>query len=295
MAIHRKLPGRAAMALGLVAAVLLAAPVVEAKPQTSYRIYRVKSGDSLSVIAQRKLQSASRWPRLYALNRRVVGANPHLIYPDQRLRLDPQGASVAARTRKGQARLAQATSRVGTPQRKPRVSKQPRLGLGGRDPFAMGARPVAPRVAPQQPNLGAPSEIPPVVMPPSEAPSAEEPTLRKAIADGEVVTMPAPKSTLGGAPATAPNPWVAAGASLALPGAGQAYVGDWGRGAIYAGAAAALYGVAIYGMQTQNQAMARTGGYGLLGLSVAAPIDAFLGAKQKEALLASEAVKMGAK
>ncbi|MNL39827.1 hypothetical protein D3C87_1621350 [compost metagenome] len=102
--------------------------------------------------------------------------------------------------------------------------------------------------------------------------------------------MPAPRSLPG-----APNPWVAAGASLALPGAGQAYVGDWGRGAIYAGAAAAMYGLAFYGMQTQNEGLARTGGYALLGLSVAAPIDAFLGAKHKEAQLAAEAVKVGAK
>lgn len=271
---------RAAWALGLTAAVLLAAPGVEAKPQTSQSTYRVKSGDSLSVIAERKLRSASQWPRLYALNRRVVGTNPHLIFPGQRLKLFQSRAPLATHPRKG-IRIASLSPRVPTP----RV-KQPHPAP--RDPFAMGAKAPAPRVAPVMP----PTRVAPPVTP--DAP-AEAYVPRKAIADGEVVTMPMPKIPADGALPSLPNPWVAAGASLILPGAGQAYVGDWGRGAIYAGAAAAMYGVALYGMQTQNEGLARTGGIGLLGLSVAAPIDAYLGAKHKETQAAAEAVKMGAK
>lgn len=46
------------------------------------RIYVVKSGDSLSKIASKYNMS---WPTLYDKNKKVVGSNPNLIYPGQKL------------------------------------------------------------------------------------------------------------------------------------------------------------------------------------------------------------------
>lgn len=49
--------------------------------------YTVKSGDWLSKIAER-YDLAGGWERLYALNKGVVGADPDLIFPGQRLVLE---------------------------------------------------------------------------------------------------------------------------------------------------------------------------------------------------------------
>jgi len=49
------------------------------------RVYVVKPGDSLSVIAQRELGAGRRWPEIYELNKEVIGANPNLIRPGQKL------------------------------------------------------------------------------------------------------------------------------------------------------------------------------------------------------------------
>lgn len=43
--------------------------------------YTIVRGDTLSHIALRRLGNANRWPEIYNLNRGVIGANPHLIYP----------------------------------------------------------------------------------------------------------------------------------------------------------------------------------------------------------------------
>jgi nucleoid-associated protein YgaU len=48
--------------------------------------YTVRSGDWLSKIASNQGVTGG-WSRLYALNRSVVGPNPDLIFPGQRLRL----------------------------------------------------------------------------------------------------------------------------------------------------------------------------------------------------------------
>lgn len=48
--------------------------------------YTVKPGDWLSKIAA-KYKTAGGWKHLYDLNRGVVGSNPDLIYPGQRIRL----------------------------------------------------------------------------------------------------------------------------------------------------------------------------------------------------------------
>jgi len=50
-------------------------------------IYVVKSGDTMSGIAKRELGSSARWPEIYRIpaNRKVIGADPGLIRPGQRL------------------------------------------------------------------------------------------------------------------------------------------------------------------------------------------------------------------
>lgn len=51
------------------------------------RVVSVRPGDTLWAIAEEHLGSGDRWPEIYALNRAVVGADPDLIQPAQRLRL----------------------------------------------------------------------------------------------------------------------------------------------------------------------------------------------------------------
>lgn len=54
------------------------------KPSTQW--YTVRSGDNLSAIASR-FHISGGWESLYNMNRGVVGNNPNLIYPGQRLKL----------------------------------------------------------------------------------------------------------------------------------------------------------------------------------------------------------------
>lgn len=54
---------------------------------TSTRTYIVKSGDTLSDIAQIEMGDAKRWPELYEANKDAVGKNPDLIHPGLELRI----------------------------------------------------------------------------------------------------------------------------------------------------------------------------------------------------------------
>jgi nucleoid-associated protein YgaU len=54
---------------------------------TSTRTYIVKSGDTLSDIAQSEMGDAKRWPELYEANKDAVGKNPDLIHPGLELRI----------------------------------------------------------------------------------------------------------------------------------------------------------------------------------------------------------------
>ncbi|MHA6246496.1 LysM peptidoglycan-binding domain-containing protein [Pontibacter sp. CAU 1760] len=47
-------------------------------------VYTVKSGDSLSKIAQQHYGNASDWKRIYEANKAVIGSNPNMIHPGQR-------------------------------------------------------------------------------------------------------------------------------------------------------------------------------------------------------------------
>jgi nucleoid-associated protein YgaU len=54
---------------------------------TSTRTYTVKSGDTLSGIAESEMGDAKRWPELYEANKDAVGKNPDLIHPGLELRI----------------------------------------------------------------------------------------------------------------------------------------------------------------------------------------------------------------
>ncbi|WHX47878.1 LysM peptidoglycan-binding domain-containing protein [Paenibacillus woosongensis] len=49
------------------------------------KAYTVKSGDSLSKIAKLELGDSSKWSAIYNLNKKMIGPNPNLIKPGQKL------------------------------------------------------------------------------------------------------------------------------------------------------------------------------------------------------------------
>jgi len=61
-------------------------PKPKPKPKPKYSVYKVKPGDSLSSIAS---AHHTTWQALYAVpfNHKVIGANPSLIHPGQKLRI----------------------------------------------------------------------------------------------------------------------------------------------------------------------------------------------------------------
>ncbi len=74
-----------------------AAPGASTEP----KVYTVKSGDTLSRIAQQELGDANRWREIYELNKQAIGMNPNLILPGQKLQIP--GAKPAAQPIKPQA------------------------------------------------------------------------------------------------------------------------------------------------------------------------------------------------
>ncbi len=49
--------------------------------------YTVQSGDTLWGIAQRAYNDPEDWDTIYDANKGVIGNNPNLIYPGQRLQI----------------------------------------------------------------------------------------------------------------------------------------------------------------------------------------------------------------
>jgi nucleoid-associated protein YgaU len=62
-------------------------PRAQPAPAAAERTYTVKSGDSLSKISKQELGDGKRWREIYDANREVIGDNPDLIKPGQKLRL----------------------------------------------------------------------------------------------------------------------------------------------------------------------------------------------------------------
>lgn len=54
------------------------------------KTYTVKSGDTLSDIAQSEMGDANRWRELYEANKEAVGDNPDLIHPGLELKIPSQ-------------------------------------------------------------------------------------------------------------------------------------------------------------------------------------------------------------
>jgi LysM repeat protein len=77
-----------------VAARPVAKPGVKTTVKPAASVYRVVSGDSLSKIAGAHSVKGG-WHTLYAVNRKVVGANPNLIFPGQQLSLTGTVAKAA--------------------------------------------------------------------------------------------------------------------------------------------------------------------------------------------------------
>jgi nucleoid-associated protein YgaU len=56
-------------------------PSTKSQPKT----YTVKKGDSLWKIAKNVYGDGSKWRQIYEVNKKVIGKNPNLIYPGQKL------------------------------------------------------------------------------------------------------------------------------------------------------------------------------------------------------------------
>ena len=54
---------------------------------TTAKTYTVKSGDTLSDIAQSEMGDANRWRELYEANKDAVGENPDMIHPGLELKI----------------------------------------------------------------------------------------------------------------------------------------------------------------------------------------------------------------
>lgn len=77
------------------------------------------------------------------------------------------------------------------------------------------------------------------------------------------------------------NPGQAAVYSLFLPGSGQIYAGETLRGGLFLVAAGGFTGMALAGYFLKNDAFLQTAGAGLIVLSVVAPLDAYMLARDR--------------
>lgn len=74
-----------------------AAPVVRKAPaRVKDPLYKVRSGDTLSAIAQRLCHKAADWTGIYKRNHKTIGADPNLILPGQALAIACRQAAISA-------------------------------------------------------------------------------------------------------------------------------------------------------------------------------------------------------
>ncbi|MEU7118067.1 LysM peptidoglycan-binding domain-containing protein [Streptomyces zaomyceticus] len=131
-----------------------AVPQAPAAPAAA-RTYTVVSGDSLSLIAQKKgIQGG--WKGLYRANKSAVGDNPSLIHPGLELTLRPGSAKTApAQPKKATRTTAEKTSTADRASRSERRSAAPaaaNTGASAAAPAAAAAVQAAPVAATQYAN-----------------------------------------------------------------------------------------------------------------------------------------------
>ncbi|WP_406132634.1 LysM peptidoglycan-binding domain-containing protein [Streptomyces zaomyceticus] len=141
----------AAPASPVAATAVTKAPAAPAAART----YTVVSGDSLSLIAQKKgIQSG--WKGLYRANKSAVGDNPSLIHPGLELTLRPGSAKAApAQPKKAAGTTAEKTSTTDRASRSERRSATPataNTGASAAAPAAAAAVQAAPVAATQYAN-----------------------------------------------------------------------------------------------------------------------------------------------
>ena len=139
---------------------------LDVRPQTTpqsragtTRMYTVVPGDSLSAIAEQR-DVGGGWRQLYEANRRVIGSDPDLILPGQRLRLDraapatrhpaPQPAAPKGSTAKSAAPKPATPKPTPTPS--DRHSSSPRHESPAPKPSA--SKPNAPAHSSHKPSSG---------------------------------------------------------------------------------------------------------------------------------------------
>ncbi|MFD0275708.1 peptidoglycan DD-metalloendopeptidase family protein [Kitasatospora sp. NPDC127111] len=137
------------------AAAAPAAPAAEAAKPAAAPVeesYKVVSGDSLSKIAAAKNVEGG-WHALYDHNRSVVGANPNLIFPGQKLALGTKAAAApAAEAAKPAAPAAKPqasndSAKPAAPAPKPVQAAKPAQAPAAK-PAAPAAKPAAPAATP---------------------------------------------------------------------------------------------------------------------------------------------------
>ncbi|WP_255752900.1 LysM peptidoglycan-binding domain-containing M23 family metallopeptidase [Kitasatospora sp. A2-31] len=122
-----------------------AAPVEES--------YKVVSGDTLSKIADAK-DVQGGWKALYEHNRSVVGSNPNLIFPGQKLAL---GTKAAAPAEAAKPAAPAAKPQVSHDSAKPAAPAQAPKPVQAAKPAAPAAKPAAPAAKPAQAPAATPA------------------------------------------------------------------------------------------------------------------------------------------
>ncbi|MDT9693005.1 transglycosylase family protein [Streptomyces sp. P9(2023)] len=157
-------------------------PATRATPTTVPQVremYTVTPGDSLSRIA-REERVKGGWQRLYEANRKVVGDDPDLILPGQKLtlRITAPSATKPSTTKPSKTEPSKSASSKAVPKTKPPAAKPP------------AAKP--------------PAAKPPAAKPPAaKAPTAKPPAPKPPVTKTKPVSKPA---TTKPAPKPAPKP-----------------------------------------------------------------------------------------